>query len=71
MKFQIIIIAVLVACAIHNWGATLGYFTGQYKPHMVSRDHYYIAAVMATAGPFGTVLIPFTSNFYQHGFRWK
>jgi hypothetical protein len=70
VKKRLLIAVVWIAFGIHNWGATLGYFVGQF-PGTSHRDHYGIAGITAVAGPVWFPVALFGSNLYQYGFVWK
>jgi len=56
-------------CALHNWGATLGYESrgGSFS----AGECYREAFVPAVLGPMWVIQTIYYSNMYKYGFIWK
>jgi hypothetical protein len=65
MLLLVCIILIYIACAIHNWGFTLGDFTFKYP----ARNHIPIAMFMAISGPIGLLTVLFYSK--NKHWRWR
>lgn len=66
-----ILAIIWIICAVHNWGATLGYWAGEYPGSETEGGTHLLAIVMVATGPLGAIMVFFLSNYYEHGFRWR
>lgn len=70
MKGIVTTIIIWVACGIFNWNVYMADFCHTLLYYNKPRDHCGVCLFLAFTGPFSTLISPFWTNIYEHGFYY-